>query len=837
MKKIFNFKKLFVSLFMIMLFPSYVNAKELNISGTDLTDGGSVNSITGDGSATYDTSTNILTLDNYNGTYITISEMPNNLTIKLIGTSTLNGSKKYRFYPEKTNRNRYYDYLVTLYHNIDLNIIGDNKNNSKLVFTHDTMNTSGRLYSINSLNLESDNYDKYESGTHNLSIKNATIESGNVYGTVVGTYELNIEDSDLLLHQHSDDGDAIDVNNGNITNSNIKLDDSNCGIVFRGKLQSKNSNYDLYTYSLGLSFNSGSIIDGGEFNIKSSYFAGISMNAYTEIINITNAKFNINYDMSPTSDYVFLDNSSGIIIYYDAYKSPNIGVNFINNEININGYKNGITVSSEGTYCEDDYDLSKEEIEEIEYYPLNLVFKDSKVNIENIRQIGISIRNTDLLVENSIFNVSSNLAAIVEGLENTSNSSDIYVGDVNDEKRNEYFKQANITFKNSEVKLESFHPYDNTYDTKIYNYYISHNYTDDEAKYNVISFHYSGLKDINLNTYIEEINKLNLPQEDKDNYIFCAKFYENLISKKEFLDYYINIYEYSEEEALEEYEYYLPFLSSKHSLGTIILAEANINFESGDIDIKSNGKAGILAVDADINFDGADVNVKDSDTGIYIFNNGNRPATINFNDGIFEASSEEASIYINDISNNSEINFDKHMGLRNFEQAINMEEKDGKKIITVINNEEDKQLEKEIEVTKKYYFVDMEDINKEIKNYDYDLNNKEDFIVRIDGALDRFDSVEIDGQVIDESEYKLSEGSTIIDFLKTLLEKFELGNHTITVHYKDYGIARANFNLTNTDPDLDNPDTGDFITDWIILFVISIGGLIYCFKKFNWLRY
>lgn len=848
MKKIFNIKLIFVSLITLVLFPSIINAKELDVSGTDLSNGGSVNSVTGSGRAIYDLTTNVLTLDNYKGQYINISEMPANFTIKLVGTSTLNWYKEYRFYPEKHNRNYYYDNFITLHHDVDINIIGDSKDSSKLIFKYGSIpdNVKTKLYSIDAHDLEYNSLDEFSFGNNKLSISNATIESENSANGFYGINELNVENSSLFFHKLSDR--TILGYNANIINSNIKVDYADSGLSFYGKLYSKNSNYDLTTCNNSLYFSNGSIIDGGEFNIKSYEFDAITINSTkTDDIIIKDATFNLTYDSSLVTDYNLFDVSVGIGIDYDETISSNINIVFENDVINIWGYRTGIAVIGENVYMNEDNDLSKEEIESIAYYPLNLTFRKSDVNVKKIRNIGISLMNTNFLVDDSKFNVSSEYVTIVEGLSNSSLQFEYGVDEyeIFNSKRNKYFKQSNITFTNSDVLLESYISHDILDDVKIYKALINVGFDEKEAKYSVLANHFYLYQDYDLDTYISEINKLGFDQDELDDMIFWAKFKKNMISKDEFLDYYVNVYGYTKEEALEELKYYNNLLSS---LGTIILTEGNINFESGNIIIKSNGKNGIIGIDNDINFNGANVNIADSEYGIYMLNNGNRPATINFNNGIFKTISKISSIYINDISNNAKINFDKHMGLRNFNQGINVEEKNDKKIITVVNNEKDKKTEKEIEVTKKYYFVDLKDINKEIKNYIYDISKTDDFVVRIDGDLSKFSNIEIDGKIVDTSNYELSEGSTIVKFSKKFLKSIGLGKHTMIVNYTDYGIARTNFDLINNDinktkdvkgaKNITNPNTGDLIIHWLIVFIISTGGLIYCLKNVNkWLKY
>ena len=126
--------------------------------------------------------------------------------------------------------------------------------------------------------------------------------------------------------------------------------------------------------------------------------------------------------------------------------------------------------------------------------------------------------------------------------------------------------------------------------------------------------------------------------------------------------------------------------------------------------------------------------------------------------------------------------------------------------------------------------------------------------IRGDGEITKFQSVKVDGNVIDPSNYTVTEGSTIItlkaDYLKTLSE----GSHTFELVWTD-GSASTNFTVTantsddkNDDDDSDDsgntgsnhnaadsgntnqtlitaPKTGDLSGLWITLFAISLAGL------------
>ena len=126
--------------------------------------------------------------------------------------------------------------------------------------------------------------------------------------------------------------------------------------------------------------------------------------------------------------------------------------------------------------------------------------------------------------------------------------------------------------------------------------------------------------------------------------------------------------------------------------------------------------------------------------------------------------------------------------------------------------------------------------------------------IRGNGDFAKFQSVKVDGNLVDPSNYTVTEGSTIItlkaDYLKTLSE----GSHTFELVWTD-GSASTNFTVTantsddkNDDDDSDDsgntgsnhnaadsgntnqtlitaPKTGDLSGLWITLFAISLAGL------------
>ena len=124
--------------------------------------------------------------------------------------------------------------------------------------------------------------------------------------------------------------------------------------------------------------------------------------------------------------------------------------------------------------------------------------------------------------------------------------------------------------------------------------------------------------------------------------------------------------------------------------------------------------------------------------------------------------------------------------------------------------------------------------------------------IRGNGEFSKFQSVKVDGNVIDPSNYTVTEGSTIItlkaDYLKTLAE----GSHTFEIVWTD-GSASTRFTVAASESDDDDnddnagnndtagsnsasnnntvpgqvtsPKTGDMSGLWIMLFAVSLSGL------------
>jgi uncharacterized repeat protein (TIGR02543 family) len=119
------------------------------------------------------------------------------------------------------------------------------------------------------------------------------------------------------------------------------------------------------------------------------------------------------------------------------------------------------------------------------------------------------------------------------------------------------------------------------------------------------------------------------------------------------------------------------------------------------------------------------------------------------------------------------------------------------------------------------------------------LNKNSDLVIRIDGDIDGFKELVVDGKVVDSNYYKLTVGSTIVTLDKSYLESLEDGDHEIKVVYND-GDVSTSFNINDdTKPVVDavannieeNPFTADAILITVIGLSISLLTFGYFFRK------
>ena len=117
-------------------------------------------------------------------------------------------------------------------------------------------------------------------------------------------------------------------------------------------------------------------------------------------------------------------------------------------------------------------------------------------------------------------------------------------------------------------------------------------------------------------------------------------------------------------------------------------------------------------------------------------------------------------------------------------------------------------------------------------NQTYTINVDNSATFRLDGLLDNFNFLEIDGNTIAASNYLLTNGSIVVTMNKTYMDTLDEGLHTINVVYKDGGEASTNFNvvLGSSNQANDNvntsPQTADNVLFYVLLFAITCVGII-----------
>ena len=113
------------------------------------------------------------------------------------------------------------------------------------------------------------------------------------------------------------------------------------------------------------------------------------------------------------------------------------------------------------------------------------------------------------------------------------------------------------------------------------------------------------------------------------------------------------------------------------------------------------------------------------------------------------------------------------------------------------------------------------------ENQIYVINKNGIMRFRIDADYSLFENggkVYIDDVLVDSSNYTSESGSTIITFKKSFADKLTKGEHTLKVVFNDGGAAVTKF-IINANL-IENPNTGDNITSYVIVSILSLLGLI-----------
>ena len=120
--------------------------------------------------------------------------------------------------------------------------------------------------------------------------------------------------------------------------------------------------------------------------------------------------------------------------------------------------------------------------------------------------------------------------------------------------------------------------------------------------------------------------------------------------------------------------------------------------------------------------------------------------------------------------------------------------------------------------SKEYEFLEGE-------NQKYTLNKDSNMTFRIDANYSLFDKVYIDNELVDISNYKVTEGSTIITFNNEFVSKLSVGRHTLKVMFGN-GEASTEFSVVKEV--VENPKTIDNIEKYIAIEIVAVIGVVGC---------
>ena len=120
--------------------------------------------------------------------------------------------------------------------------------------------------------------------------------------------------------------------------------------------------------------------------------------------------------------------------------------------------------------------------------------------------------------------------------------------------------------------------------------------------------------------------------------------------------------------------------------------------------------------------------------------------------------------------------------------------------------------------SKEYEFLEGE-------NQKYTLNKDSNMTFKIDANYGLFDKVYIDNELVDISNYKVTEGSTIITFNKEFVSKLSIGKHTLKVMFSN-GEASTEFSVVKEV--VENPKTIDNIEKYIAIGIVAVIGVVGC---------
>lgn len=117
-------------------------------------------------------------------------------------------------------------------------------------------------------------------------------------------------------------------------------------------------------------------------------------------------------------------------------------------------------------------------------------------------------------------------------------------------------------------------------------------------------------------------------------------------------------------------------------------------------------------------------------------------------------------------------------------------------------------------------------------NQTYKIDSASDLVIKANGELSKLTGIKVDGDLIDEENYTLENGSTILTLKSSYLNTLSVGEHSLTFVYNDgsvdttFTISNPTSTTTDTINNTNNPQTGDSIMLYISMLGLSLIGLI-----------
>lgn len=111
------------------------------------------------------------------------------------------------------------------------------------------------------------------------------------------------------------------------------------------------------------------------------------------------------------------------------------------------------------------------------------------------------------------------------------------------------------------------------------------------------------------------------------------------------------------------------------------------------------------------------------------------------------------------------------------------------------------------------------------------ISTEIDMTLTCSGKLEDLTGIYVDGKLVDESNYTLKSGSTILTLKASYLDTLSAGKHTLKFQYKDNVSAETNFTITAKEtpksPDTSTaPKTGDTSNAMLYFSLIALSGCV-----------